>query len=339
MKQKKILGDKCCSSRVQILESCYYEIVKLIRQYPYIENIAVPIIGSGVYNIQFEIAAEIAMSAMGNALLDWKISDRESFYTSKLKKIYFFLKEDAPKEQKQKIEKLKCEYGKIYHQEHHVVFQDCFTAQRQYYNEILLNDESRGYFAFAGMFRWSLVKIRMIFGWVSNKAKEEMGGIDWKERRIAVEKITVFKVLFPVVGFLLARYCQCIKETAAMHGVSFILFYSMADTVTYFLALIMMADIQKPSANIIRSLLLLFFNYVEVSWGMAYFYYVYCADITFEEALAFGVLGEGTDLAVVSAVPDMIIGYANAGLKFFFLTVVFGYLVQHMRQRKFRGER
>ena len=69
---------------------------------------------------------------------------------------------------------------------------------------------------------------------------------------------------------------------------------------------------------------------------MAYFYYVYCVDITFEEALAFGVLGEGTDAAVISAVPDMIIGYTNTGLKFFFLTVVFGYLVQHMRQRKFR---
>lgn len=110
----------------------------------------------------------------------------------------------------------------------------------------------------------------------------------------------------------------------------------MADTITYLLSLIMMADIQKPSANVIRSLLLLFFNYIEVSWGMAYFYYVYCADITFEEALAFGVLGEGTDAAVISAVPDMIIGYTNTGLKFFFLTVVFGYLVQHMRQRKFR---
>ena len=98
----------------------------------------------------------------------------------------------------------------------------------------------------------------------------------------------------------------------------------------------MMADIQKPSANVIRSLLLLFLNYIEVSLEMTYFYYVYGSNIKFKKALTFGVLGEGTDNAVISAVPDMIIGYANAGLKFFFLTVVFGYLVQHMRQRKFK---
>ena len=118
----------------------------------------------------------------------------------------------------------------------------------------------------------------------------------------------------------------------------------MADTVTYLLSLIMMADIQKPSANIIRSLLLLLFNYIEVSLDMAYFYYVYGegssgTGASLQEALAFGVLGQGADEAVTGAVPDMIMGYANTGLKFFFMTVVFGYLVQHMRQRKFRGER
>ena len=102
-----------------------------------------------------------------------------------------------------------------------------------------------------------------------------------------------------------------------------------------------MADIQKPSANIIRSLLLLLFNYIEVSLDMAYFYYVYGESsfgtgVSLKEAVAFGVLGQGADEAVTSAVPDMIMGYVNTGLKFFFLTVVFGYLVQHMRQRKFK---
>lgn len=338
----------CTSSGIQLLESCYYEIVRLIRQHPNIRNVAVPIIGSGNYGVNFKIAAKIAVSAIGNALMEWKQSDEEDFNTSKLENIIFFVKpktEDelmesgakaSKNEQLDIIKEIFTEYVDIYQWNHQVVFQDSFTSQRQYYNEILRNDKNRGYFAIAELFRRALVRSRMFFGFVSNKVKDSFGGCDWQSRRTAVEGITVFKLLFPVLGFLLARYGPCVSHTPVLHGISCIIFYSMADTITYLLSLIMMADIQKPSANVIRSLLLLFFNYIEVSWGMAYFYYVYCADITFEEALAFGVLGEGTDAAVISAVPDMIIGYTNTGLKFFFLTVVFGYLVQHMRQRKFR---
>lgn len=343
----------CTSSGIQLLESCYYEIVRLIRQHPDIRNVAVPIIGSGNYGVNFKIAAKIAVSAIGNALMEWKCNDEESFESSQIEKIVFFVIPGntisagkngcgaQAREEKKQIDVLKEifeEYKGIYDKKHQVVFQNSFIAQRQYYNEILRNDKNRGYFAIAELFRRALVRSRMFFGFVSNKVKDSFGGCDWQSRRTAVEGITVFKLLFPVLGFLLARYGPCVSHTPVLHGISCTIFYSMADTITYLLSLIMMADIQKPSANVIRSLLLLFFNYIEVSCGMAYFYYVYCADITFEEALAFGVLGEGTDAAVISAVPDMIIGYANAGLKFFFLTVVFGYLVQHMRQRKFRGE-
>lgn len=338
-KEKKMLGDKCCSSSVQILESCYHEVVKLIRKYPDIKNIAIPIIGSGNYEIDFEIAAKIAVSAVGNALMDWKNSDQESFNTSGIENIIFFVEEDDKKKQKGKIIKIIEKYGDIYKENHQVVFQDSFKAQKQYYNEILLYDENRGYFAFAGWFRRALVKSRMIVGWPSNKVKEKIGGQDWQRRRMAVEGITVCKLLIPVLGFVVARFCPYIRHSWLIHVVSFLLFYSMADTITYLLALIMMADIQKPSANVIRSLLLLFFNYVEVACGIAYFYYVYSAeDVTFKEALAFGILGQGTEEAVVSTIADLIVGYVNAGLKFFFVTVVFGYLVQHMRQRKFRGK-
>ena len=223
------------------------------------------------------------------------------------------------------------------------MFQDSFTAQRQYYNEIVQNDENRGYFAIAKLFRRGLVKSRMFFGLVSNKVKDSFGKQDWQKRRTAVECITLAKLLFPIMGILLVRYCPCASRMPWSLVLSFLIFYLMADTVTYLLSLIMMADIQKPSANIIRSLLLLLFNYIEVSLDMAYFYYVYGegssgTGASLKEALAFGVLGQGADEAVTAAVPDMIMGYANTGLKFFFLTVVFGYLVQHMRQRKFKGE-
>lgn len=341
----------CTSSSIQLLESCYHEIVRLIWQYPDIRNVAVPIIGAGNYGVDFEIAARIAVSATGNALIEWKYRDEESFEFSKIEKIVFFVEPGNTigsgkngcgvqgREEIKQIDVLKGifeEYKKIYEKKHQVVFQDSFTAQRQHYNEIIRNDENRGYFAIAKLFRRALVRSRMFFGFVSNKVKDFLGGCDWQNRRTAVESITAFKLLFPILGILLTRYCPCVSQTPMLHGISCVIFYSMADTVTYLLGLLMMADIQKPSANVIRSLLLLFLNYIEVSLEMTYFYYVYGSNIKFKKALTFGVLGEGTDNAVISAVPDMIIGYANAGLKFFFLTVVFGYLVQHMRQRKFK---
>ncbi len=339
-KEVKLRGDKYCSSSVQILESCYHEIVRLIRKYPDIKNVAVPIIGAGNYKVDFDIAARIAVSAIGNALMDWKRSDLESFNTSGIENIVFFVKKENEGNQKEKISDIISEYGEIYQEDHQVVFQNSFKAQNQYYNEIRVYDENRGYFAIAAWFRRTLVRSRMFFGWVSNKIKDGIGGIDWQKRRKAVEKVAVFKLFIPALGIVLVRLCPCIKESLAVHVLSFLVFYSMADTVTYLLALIMMADIQKPSANVIRSLLLLFFNYVEVSLGIAYFYYVYhIGGAKIREALAFSAFGEGAEMAANFDVPDMILRYTNTGLQFFFLTMVFGYLVQHMRQRKFRGEK
>lgn len=179
----------CTSSSIQLWESCYYEIVRSIRQHPDIRNVAVPIIGSGNYGVDFKIAARIAVSAIGNALMEWKQSDEEDFNTSKLENIIFFVKpktEDcsvesgtkaSKNEQLDIIKEIFAEYVDIYRWNHQVVFQDSFTSQRQYYNEILLNDKKRGYFAIARCFRCVLVWCRMFFGIISNKIKDTVGGM------------------------------------------------------------------------------------------------------------------------------------------------------------------
>ena len=334
-KQKRMFNT-CCSSTIQIMESCYHEIVKLIRMYPDIKNIAIPIMGSGNYGFEMGLAARIAVSSVGNALMEWKLSDPESFETSELENIIFFVKEEKEKES---VSSVIQEYLPIYERGHQVVFQSSFEAQKQYYNEILIHDENRGYFAIAGLFRRMLLWVRMFFGILSNATKEKIGQRDWQRRSMSVEVITVVKLVFPIFGFLLVRYCRSVGETNWIHLITVILLYFMVDTVTYLAALIMMADIQKPSANVIRSLLLLFFNYAEVSLDMAFFYYVYYSGgVTFEEALEFGILDHAVSDETAVAVLDIIMTYGNTALKFFFLTLVFGYLVQHMHLRKFRGD-
>lgn len=111
--------------------------------------------------------------------------------------------------------------------------------------------------------------------------------------------------------------------------------YSMCDTITYLLVLITLADIQRPSANLIRSMLLLFVNYIEVAFDLTFLYWFYYQDrISLHEALSFGILGEFL-IKETKVFPDYIWPYLNAGTQFFFLTLVFGYLANHMHQKKF----
>ena len=118
----------------------------------------------------------------------------------------------------------------------------------------------------------------------------------------------------------------------------FMLGYNLADTVTYLISLILMADIQKPSANVIRSMLLLLLNYVEVSIEMACLYFLNYDKMTFLQALQPGLLGELPNDFYLNGIRDYLLHYGNAALKFFFITMAFGYLAGHLRQRTFRRQ-
>ena len=73
----------------------------------------------------------------------------------------------------------------------------------------------------------------------------------------------------------------------------FFMFYNLLDTTTYLLSLIILADIQSVSANIIRSLIMLCINYIEVSLEISLISYIsYYPNLRFIYALTFGVLGE-----------------------------------------------
>ncbi|MDE6845904.1 MAG: hypothetical protein K2J99_09075 [Lachnospiraceae bacterium] len=106
----------------------------------------------------------------------------------------------------------------------------------------------------------------------------------------------MFKAVLPVIFYLLVS-CKEINVCPVMrNGVfPFLIIYYMCDTVTYLLALMVMADIQRPSANLIRSIIMLFVNYIEVSFGISYLYYLHCAEdgriILFYKAIAFSILG------------------------------------------------
>ncbi len=333
-------GKECSNSRVRTLESCYYKIVEVIRSHPDIKNVAIPIISSGNYGFPFEFAARIAVATIGNALLDWQAEDEESFESAAIENIVFFTgkpKQDSDSgrdKHEECVRKIIGEYRRVFEKQHRVVFQKTYQSQMQCIKEVQDYDEVRGYFSIARTFRLWLLRFRVVLGFLSNFIKDKRGGNDWQERRCVVERTALTKIFLPCILWGAVRYWSGMPEwmiilcTAA-------LCYSTIDTVTYLMALLFLADIQRTSANVIRSMLLLLFNYIEVSLTMAYLYYLYGnGTVACRIALEFGIMGN-IDANRILTLIEYLFLYGNAALKFFFLTIVFGYIAGHLRQRAF----
>lgn len=171
------------------------------------------------------------------------------------------------------------------------MWQNSFYAQLQYFVEIIKYDRNRGYFCIARMIRIVLSFFR--FFSVYTYLKDLGEGHRWERRRFWVEITVVLKMLMAViVGAILVRYNICQLRTVNI-VIMFVMGYDLTDTVTYLISLLLMTDIQRPSVNVIRSMLLLVFNYIEVSLEMAclFFYQYKERNMTVLRALEPGLLG------------------------------------------------
>lgn len=328
----------CSSSCIDILESCYYEIVNEIKKHPDIETVAIPIIGAGRYKFPMRLAIKIAIASVGNALVDWKNKDIELFEMASLKRIYFCFYNPGNPYDLSEVAKLLEKYNKCFSKDRKVVFQNSIISHIRYFMEIWNYDNKRGYFAVAKAFRVLLVLLRFFFLPITY-IKDVFGGCSWQRRRFTVEIITIVKALCAFVllyllskGILNDSYFDLLKK---------ITWYSMLDTVTYLILLIVMADIQRPSANVIRSIMMLLVNYIQVSLDMANIYimrsYVLngCNNIiSYNDALLFGMMGE-LPKSFVESFGNICLSYFNTGLKFFFMTLAFGYFANNLKERKY----
>lgn len=322
----------CSSSRMAILASCYQNIILEALKRTDIERIAVPVVGSGTYKIDFKQAFRTAVTVLYNTLLEQKQKDPEFFEYMKLKKIIFIIPEDKADQYLEAV-KILDEYKKIFWKESRVVSQRSLESQCAFLKEICLYDEQRGYFSIARTFRMLLTAVRIIF--LTTYLKDWIGGWDWVKRRKIVEYTVIGKmILFPFLGFEILKFTSGSWRILVI----FLLFLALLDTITYLLALIVLADIQRPSANVIRSMIMLCINYIEVSLDISVIFYAcYYGGIKFREAMAFGLLGnEAEDIAQTLTKTYYFMLYMNQGIKFFFLTLAFGYFANHLRQRKFR---
>lgn len=327
--------ENCSSSRVQILESCYREVIRIAREHHEIAAIGIPVVGAGEYGMPFELAARIAVVSTANALIDWIEKDPESFEMAELKRVVFFIyheKEEIRKELYRQFISILEEYDSLLRKNRKMVFQSSFKAQKRYIWEIVRYDTTRGYFSVAQKVRLVLMCLRFIY-FPSMLLKDKLGKNDWKKRRQVVELTAFLKVFLPVLLWYIGDWLWGIPVARGI--LIFLDMYLLTGTLSYLLALLLYADIQRASANIIRSLIMLFVNYVEVSLDMALLMHLaYGKGIGTLETVAYGVLGRWPDRAVESLL-DYTFLYADSGIRFFFTSLIFGYFANHMRQRKF----
>ena len=181
------------------------------------------------------------------------------------------------------------------------------------------------------MFRLILLLIRTFFLPIV-MLKDLIGKNNWRTRRTVVEITAFCKLFLPIFIVNIIPGTKLQTDSCTTQILIVIIIYMMMDTITYLLTLIVLADIQRPSANIIRSLLFLFVNYMEVNLDIALLYYMFNPNLSqFMEAIQFGILPETVSISQTYS-PLL---YLNYGVKFFFMTLAFGYFSNHLRQRKF----
>lgn len=158
-----------------------------------------PIIGSGEYGFPFDMAVRIAVTALGNALLEWRQEDREYFddRTEGLQNIFFFVWDNSSDKsiidgKVKTVKNVLREYRKIFGRGRQVVSHCSLQSQKQYLFEVLRYDRDRGYFCIARLIRIMLTGLR--FFSVYTYLKDLFGRKNWQRRRFWVEMTVVLKI-------------------------------------------------------------------------------------------------------------------------------------------------
>lgn len=319
----------CSSSRINLLRTCYRNITKIIFEDNTIEKVAIPVISSGNYGFNFDVAFKVGISEVYNTLLEFKQKDPELFSYTTLKKIYFVIMEQKYYENAKIILE---QYRKTFKKEKRVVARKSWESQSELLKEIQLYDSRKGYFSVAKMFRKILIIFRVLF--IYNYVKDWIGKENWEKRRQIVEIVTLFKLILPIISLLCLKIgsLSLFLKTA----IAILMLYNLLDTVTYLISLIVLADIQNPSANIIRSLLMVLMNYMEVSLEMAVMAQVWMVNGSgIQEMVAYCLMGIDVNSSIEN-ITNMWFLCMNSCIKFFFVTLAWGYFANHLKQRKFR---
>lgn len=227
-----------------------------------LSTIAIPIISSGSYSFPFELASKVQVATIFNCLI--KLKNKNSEVYNKIEKIYLVVFSERDLELYNKIYSA---YRKSMVEEKQLLVLKTNESVDAYSKEINYYDYTkRNYFGITKLFRLFLVKSDVIF-FISYFLKKIFADKDWHRRRMFIEFEVILKTIFSSILLVIPIDNKNLKIAAIVISI-----YLLMETITYLSKLVFLSDIQNASANILRSILLLFFNCVEVNLSFAFLY-------------------------------------------------------------------
>ncbi len=305
------------------LERCYKNIIKLALDTPGIRKLAIPVICSN-NNFPYKKAVSIAVATINNTLIKNKKHNQDSLMN--IEKIYLVLYKQTEEECK----KIYNKFNRLIEKEEMLHYRSLFEAQKNYYYEIKINDEEkRGYFTIAKLFREVLVLCRFLYP-ISLITRSWVRRFGWKAHKILIEAETIFQLLIAIVALWCYKYIpkECLHKMLLC-----LVVYILFDIISYLIGLIFLADIQRPSANVVRSLLLIGINYCCTIFSVAYLYCYIKGRASIWEALDFAILGAKAES--LNSMWGYVLKFSRAGMNFFFVALIFAFFINHLKHRAF----
>lgn len=322
---------------VRTLRKCYESIMKEVFLYGDIKKVAIPVISSGNYGFPFELALRVAIATIGNCLITEKHENYDNF--CRLEKVFLVIYEERHHLETDAIYK---KFEKQIVAEERMVYWGAVERQIAYCSEILKNDSAkRRYFTITKGFRLFLAGSRFLFP-ISMGIEKCVTRYSWKRQREVAEICTLFRTFIPLLNLIFVQVLQK-SDPGWLNSHIWVLVmlcgfsaYFMADTIICLMSLIFLTDLHEPSANRLRTIILLIFNYIGMFLGIAQFYYTYFWNrITIWQALDYSILG----IASIEEKPMTLwlrmIEYSRAGIQFFFIVLTFTFFVSHLHQRQY----
>lgn len=235
----------CTKTYVDLIRSGYKKALdKLVRAG--CENIVVPIIEESK---DTDLILKVCVQAINNFLVKLKDEDEELYSNIDEIKVIVLDKENI-----NKVTSLK---NSLCGKKLSLLNKESYQL---YLNDLNAYDSSkRGYFGILKWLRIGLLKTEKAFP-LTSYLKENFSKEDWKKRRIVLEIKTVFQVLIPALGIVSFN-----KNNWFINAIFIsVTGYFLLETIIYITKLIVLSDIQSPGASSIRSLVLVFLNYIEL---------------------------------------------------------------------------
>ncbi len=315
----KEVGGMCSKGCLDKLKNCYKESLDFMINYG-CKSIAIPVISSGSYRFNYSIAARIEFASICNYLIKLKKRDKERF--EMLEKIYIVVFHERDK----KCFDLLCDdFSDYVNKEKQLIYLPTSDSYKSYKKEVSYDKEKRNYFGIVKKIREFLVISDKIF-FISYLLKKTFGDKTWEGRRLLIEIQSIIKIVIPIIFYIVSPYVMNKSIKVIMITLAI---YLLLETLVYATKLLFLSDILNPSANSLRSIVLLFINYIEINFYFAYFYNWFGG--TGRKIALFMALNNAENINNVS----IIIGGVQKYIILYFSGIILVHFINNFRPRKF----